>query len=90
MQSLADSVEVLSMERVDGDIALYSKSHSVPWSYFTPRQLEIANFAVRQGYLQMPKLIDTAQIGQHFQISAAAVSEHLRKTEQKFMRFVFA
>ncbi len=89
MQSLADSVEVLSMERVDGDLASTSKSHSVPWSYFTPRQREIATYAARQGYFQMPKKIGTAQIGRHFQISAAAVSEHLRKIEQKLMHFVF-
>ncbi len=89
MQRLADTVEVLSQERVDGDMASFSKSHSVPWSYFTPRQRQIASYAVRQGYFQMPKKIDTAQIGSHFQISAAAVSEHLRKIEQKLMHYVF-
>jgi predicted DNA binding protein len=89
IQSLADTVEIISMERVDGEMASLGKWHSVPWSYFTPRQREIASYAVQQGYFQIPKKIDTAQIGQHFQISAAAVSEHLRKIEQKLMHFVF-
>ncbi len=89
MENLAGSVEILSKERVDGDITSYSKSHGVPWSLFTARQREIATYAARQGYFHMPKKIDTAQIGQHFQISAAAVSEHMRKIEQKLMHFVF-
>ncbi len=89
IQNLADTVEIISMERVDGDMASLPQSHGVPWSFFTPRQREIATYSVQQGYFQIPKKIDTVQIGQHFKISAAAVSEHLRKIEQKLMHFVF-
>ncbi len=90
IENLADSVEILSQERIEEDMAVSSKSHGIPWSIFTPRQREIATYAVQQGYYQVPKkMISAAQIGEHFKISGAAVSEHLRKIEQKLMHFVF-
>ena len=90
LEELASIVEVLSKERLEGDPAVYYKSPGVPWFLFTPRQREIATYAVRQGYYQTPKKkIDAAQIGRHFHISGAAVSEHLRKIEEKLMHYVF-
>ncbi len=57
---------------------------------FTTRQIEIARFALRNGYFESPKGVSAQEIARHFKISPAAVTDHLRKATMSAMHYFFA
>ncbi len=56
---------------------------------FTPRQREVATYAIRRGFFKNPKQIAAEEIADHFNMSVSAVNEHLRKARQAAMSFFF-
>ena len=55
----------------------------------TNRQKEIMTFATRNGYFKIPKKISTKKIADHFQVSPAAILNHVQKAERSIMEYFF-
>ncbi len=82
----ADSAQILAM----ADIEKTLPTSTLLMPNFTSRQREIAQYAIRNGYLEMPKRISAQEIANHFGISVSAMNEHLRKVEGIALRYFFS
>ena len=56
----------------------------------TPRQKEVVNWAVKNGYYNSPKKISADEIGEKFGITVSAVNQLLRKVEHSVMNHYFS
>jgi predicted DNA binding protein len=56
----------------------------------TPRQKEVVNYAVKNGYYHSPKKITADEIGEKFNITVSAVNQLLRKVEHGVMNHYFS
>ncbi|HUY01131.1 MAG TPA: helix-turn-helix domain-containing protein [Candidatus Deferrimicrobium sp.] len=57
-------------------------------SLLSPKQREIIQFAINNGYFEIPRKMKSEEMAAHFNISVSALNEHLRKCERKiFMEF---
>lgn len=52
----------------------------------TDRQREVIEAALREGYFEWPRRIDSEELAAHLEISRATCLEHLRKAEGKLLR----
>ncbi len=82
----ADSAEILAIADIEKSIP----TSTMLMPNFTTRQREIAQYAIRKGYLEMPKRITAKKIAEHFGISVSAMNEHLRKVEGIALRYFFS
>ncbi len=57
---------------------------------FTERQIEITRYAFRKGYFESPKGISANNLAKNFNISTAAVTDHLRKATMIAMQYFFS
>ena len=55
----------------------------------TDRQKEIAFYATQHGYYEIPRMITSKALADHFNISRSALCEHLRKIEKILFNSVF-
>ncbi|MEX2681516.1 MAG: helix-turn-helix domain-containing protein [Candidatus Sigynarchaeota archaeon] len=83
---LGSEVVVLAL----GDLERDMQKPSLLSPTFTPRQREIATYAVRHGFFEHPKRVTAQDIAVHFKISVSAVNEHLRKARQAAFSFFFS
>lgn len=79
------SMRLLSVANVD-EMASNS-TNAMP--RLTSRQKEIMRYATRKGYFKIPKQISTQQIAEHFQVSSAAILNHVQKAEKTIMEYFF-
>jgi len=80
------SYQILAIENMDKIIM--NTSLLIP--SFTKRQNEIARYAYRKGYFNIPKKISAEEIAEYFDISASAVTKNLRYASKKAMQFFFS
>jgi predicted DNA binding protein len=57
-------------------------------SSIPPRQREILNTAVEQGYFKIPRQVTLEEIAEKMDITKTTASNHLRKVEQQLVRFI--
>ncbi len=86
LSKYADSAQILAMADIEKSIP----TSDMLMPNFTTRQREIAQYAIRNGYLEMPKRITAKKIAEHFGISVSAMNEHLRKVEGIALRYFFS
>ncbi len=55
----------------------------------TDRQREIIFYAIKNGYYEVPRRLNTTDLAAKFNISNSAVSEHLRKIERIVFHSIF-
>jgi len=55
----------------------------------TDRQRDIAFYCVQHGYYEIPRVINSKSIANHFNISQSALCEHLRKIEKTIFNAIF-
>ncbi len=55
----------------------------------TDRQKEIAYYAVKNGYFEIPRKINGSDLAEHFKISQSAIYEHIRKIERTLFNLIF-
>ncbi|MBD3229680.1 MAG: hypothetical protein GF329_15980 [Candidatus Lokiarchaeota archaeon] len=77
-----DNMKVLSIMPIKYDI------NSVQ-SILTDKQWTIMNYAVKNGYYEIPREISSEQLSEEFGISVSAVHEHIRKSLLKILNIVF-
>ena len=58
-------------------------------SLLTPRQLEIVESAVKNGYFELPKRVPAKDLAEKFEISVSAFNEHLRKAVRTIFEVLF-
>jgi predicted DNA binding protein len=58
--------------------------------HFTERQREIAQFAVKMGYYEIPKKTSAEDIAKQLNISVSGLNAHLRKIEARIMDYFFS
>ena len=58
-------------------------------SLLTPKQLNIIQFAVENGFFEIPRMIKSTEIADEFNISASAFNELLRRVERKISTTFF-
>ena len=86
LQKFTKSFEILAIN--DLQKALERFTHPTP--SFTERQREIATFAMRNGFFELPKKISADEIAKKFGISVSAVNDHIRKVEKIVMKYFFS
>ncbi|MHA1340371.1 MAG: helix-turn-helix domain-containing protein [Promethearchaeota archaeon] len=79
-------IKVLANTRM---LEFQSTNNIQPFPNFTKRQQQIAKFAVKNGYYNLPKKINIEDIAKKFNLSASTVGEHLRKVESIAMQYFF-
>ncbi len=85
ISGLGSEITVLAL----GDLERDMQQASLLSPSFTPRQREVATYAVRHGFFENPKRIAADGIAAHFGMSVSAVNEHLRKARRSAFAFFF-
>lgn len=70
----------------------WEKEHDSPRSHpfqLTSRQMRLFQFALQNGYFQIPRKVPTKKIAEYFSISTVATLEHLRKAQRKILTKFF-
>lgn len=84
-----ENMDIISMENVDNQPLVNRYGNGIPSSVFTSRQREIATYATRNGYYEMPKKISAEDIAKKFKCSVSNITEILRKVEKLLMKYTF-
>ena len=83
VETATDMSEIMS-------ITLKKPNYDHLYLSLTERQREIIFYAVRQGYYDIPRKIDSRELADKFNISKSALWEHLRKIEKFVFNSIFS